>query len=34
VAEAVAAARGETLETIADVTTRNFFRLFKDAKPS
>ena len=34
VAEAVAAARGETLETIADVTTRNFFRLFKDAKLS
>jgi TatD DNase family protein len=34
VAEAVAAARGETLTAIADITTRNFFRLFKDAKPS
>jgi TatD DNase family protein len=34
VAEAVAAARGETLEAIADITTRNFFRLFRDAKPS
>ena len=33
VAEAVAAARGETLEAVAEVTTRNFFRLFKDARP-
>ena len=33
VAEAVAAARGETLEAVAEVTTRNFFQLFKDARP-
>lgn len=32
VAEAVAAARGETLESVADLTTRNFFQLFKHAK--
>ena len=31
--EAVAAARGETLNVIAETTTRNFFRLFKDARP-
>ncbi|MBS0356970.1 MAG: TatD family hydrolase [Proteobacteria bacterium] len=34
VAEAVAKARGESLEQIAELTTRNFFRLFKDAQPS
>lgn len=34
VAEAVANARGESLEAIAEITTRNFFQLFKDAKPS
>lgn len=34
VAEAVAAARGETLAAIAERTTQNFFRLFKDAQPS
>ena len=34
VAEAVAAARGETLQAVADATTRNFFQLFKHAKPS
>lgn len=33
VAEAVAAARGETLEAVAEATTQNFFRLFKDARP-
>jgi TatD DNase family protein len=33
VAEAVAAARGETLDVIAEASTRNFFQLFKDAKP-
>ncbi len=34
VAEAVATARGETLQAVADATTRNFFQLFKHAKPS
>jgi len=34
VAEAVAAARGESLDAVADATTRNFFRLFKDAHAS
>ncbi len=34
VAEAVAAARGETLQAVADATTRNFFALFKHANPS
>ena len=34
VAEAVAAARGESLDAVADATTRNFFRLFKDARPA
>ncbi|WP_374481228.1 TatD family hydrolase [Zoogloea sp.] len=34
VAEAVAKARGESLEQIAKLTTQNFFRLFKDARPS
>jgi TatD DNase family protein len=34
VAEAVAKARGESLEQIAELTTRNFFKLFKDAQPS
>ena len=34
VAEAVAAARGESLDAVADATTRNFFRLFKDAYAS
>lgn len=33
VAEAVAAARGEPLEAVAEATTQNFFRLFKDARP-
>lgn len=33
VAQAVADARGESLEIIAETTTRNFFRLFKDARP-
>ena len=31
--EAVAAARGEPLEAVAEATTQNFFRLFKDARP-
>ena len=34
VAEAVASARGETLQAVADATTRNFFQLFKHARPS
>ncbi|KAB2970657.1 TatD family hydrolase [Zoogloea sp.] len=34
VAEAVANARGANLPTIAEATTNNFFRLFKDARPS
>lgn len=34
VAQAVADARGESLTAVAEVTTRNFFRLFKDASPS
>ncbi len=34
VAQAVADARGENLAGVADATTRNFFRLFKDASPS
>ncbi len=33
VAQAVADARGETLAHIAEITTTNFFRLFKDARP-
>mgnify|MGYP001491942059 FL=1 len=34
VAQAVADARGESLAAVAEATTRNFFRLFKDARPS
>lgn len=34
VAQAVADARGENLASVAEATTRNFFRLFKDASPS
>lgn len=34
VAQAVADARGESLASVAEATTRNFFRLFKDASPS
>lgn len=34
VAQAVADARGEGLAAVAEATTRNFFRLFKDARPS
>ena len=34
VAQAVADARGENLASVAEATTRNFFRLFKDANPS
>lgn len=34
VAEAVAKARGESLEQVAELTTQNFFRLFKEARPS
>lgn len=34
VAEAVAAARSESVQHIAEITTRNFFKLFKDAEPS
>ncbi|MBS0346028.1 MAG: TatD family hydrolase [Proteobacteria bacterium] len=34
VAEAVAKARGESFERISELTTQNFFRLFKDACPS
>ncbi|MCK6374760.1 MAG: TatD family hydrolase [Zoogloea sp.] len=34
VAEAVATARGETLQAVAEATTRNFFQLFKHARPS
>lgn len=34
VAQAVADARGESLAAVAEATTRNFFRLFKDASPS
>jgi TatD DNase family protein len=33
VAQAVADARGETLAQVAETTTANFFRLFKDARP-
>lgn len=32
VAEAVATARGERLEAVAETTSSNFFRLFKDAR--
>lgn len=34
VAQAVADARGESLASVAEATSRNFFRLFKDASPS
>lgn len=34
VAQAVADARGESLARVAEATSRNFFRLFKDASPS
>lgn len=34
VAQAIADARGESLATVAEATTCNFFRLFKDARPS
>jgi TatD DNase family protein len=33
VAQAVADARGESLASVAEATSRNFFRLFKDATP-
>jgi len=33
VAEQIAELRGTTLENIADITTNNFFTLFRDAKP-
>ena len=34
VAQCLADVRGESSERIAEVTTRNFFRLFKDARPT
>ncbi|MGD8568147.1 MAG: TatD family hydrolase [Gammaproteobacteria bacterium] len=34
VAEHIAALRDETVEDVAEYTTRNFFALFKDAKPA
>lgn len=34
VAQAIADARGESLAAVAEATTCNFFRLFKDARPS
>jgi TatD DNase family protein len=34
VAEEVARLRGETLEAVADATTRNFFSLFRSARPA
>jgi TatD DNase family protein len=34
VAEHIAALRDDSVEEVADYTTRNFFTLFKDAKPA